>query len=141
MSDVFDIPGARVVLEAVRMLDKAGIDWDERYISYREKEWSPKGPVPVEPHFEIALDCSDTFGWGVADAQEITGETLPILEATLKDWKYGLFPLGDLYAARVRKMRPQGACYKVRYDPSTWRMFDECGPERELGPGNPKRPG
>lgn len=50
-------------------------------------------------------------------------------------------PVGDLFAARVRGMRPQGAAYKVRYDKSIWHLFNECGPERETGPGNPKEIG
>jgi len=54
---------------------------------------------------------------------------------------YRFAPVGDLFAARVRKMRPQGAAYKVRYDESIWPLFDACGPVREVGFGNPKEPG
>ena len=54
---------------------------------------------------------------------------------------YRFMPVGDLFAARVRQMRPQGAAYKVRYDESIWPLFDECGPVREVGFGNPKEPG
>lgn len=46
----------------------------------------------------------------------------------------------DLFAARVRGMRPQGAAYTF-YPPETWPLFDACGPEREIGFGNPYRPG
>ena len=37
-------------------------------------------------------------------------------------------------------MRPQGAYYPES-DPETWPLFDDCGPEREVGLGNPYRPG
>jgi hypothetical protein len=56
-------------------------------------------------------------------------------------WPHKFLPIGDLFAARVRKMRPQGAAYKVRYDESIWHLFNECGPEREVGNGNPREPG
>ncbi|UVG35196.1 hypothetical protein SEA_CECE_190 [Microbacterium phage Cece] len=48
--------------------------------------------------------------------------------------------LGDLFAARVRKLRPQGACYS-RYPEELWPLFNEAGPERETGFGNPYKPG
>lgn len=48
--------------------------------------------------------------------------------------------LGDLFAARVRNLRPQGACYS-RYPEELWPLFNEAGPERETGFGNPYKPG
>lgn len=48
--------------------------------------------------------------------------------------------LTDLYAARVRHERPQGACYAA-YPRQLWPMFDAVGPEREVGIGNPYAPG
>lgn len=48
--------------------------------------------------------------------------------------------LTDLFAARVRKLRPQGACY-TRYPKRLWHLFDEAGPVRETGIGNPCVPG
>lgn len=44
--------------------------------------------------------------------------------------------ISELFAARVRGMRPQGACYKG-YPKDLWPLFDACGPERETGMGNP----
>lgn len=44
--------------------------------------------------------------------------------------------IAELFAARVREMRPQGACYKG-YPKDLWPLFDACGPERETGMGNP----
>lgn len=46
---------------------------------------------------------------------------------------------GALYAARRRGLRPQGACYPK--DTRLWHLFDQCGPEREVGFGNPFAPG
>lgn len=82
MSDVFDLPGARIALETLRVLDKASIDFYERHISYRERDGKPR--------FSVGLDCSDTFWWGTADLEEVTEETFPVLIETLKDYKYGL---------------------------------------------------
>jgi hypothetical protein len=42
----------------------------------------------------------------------------------------------ELFCARVRKMRPQGAWYA--YCPEAeWPLFDACGPERGVDAGNP----
>lgn len=91
------------------------------------------------------VDCSDCFFWGSADAEPLTPETLPILRQALEeceamdkehtDWYCYIF-VGDLFAARIRKMRPQGASYEI-YPPGLWPLFDACGPERETGLGNP----
>lgn len=48
--------------------------------------------------------------------------------------------LEDLFCARVRGERPQGACYS-RYPQELWPLFDAVGPERETGLGNPFKPG
>lgn len=52
-----------------------------------------------------------------------------------------LYSVADLFAARARKMRPQGAAYKVRYPEPLWESFNAAGPEREVGLGNPREPG
>lgn len=49
--------------------------------------------------------------------------------------------ISDLFCARVRGERPQGAAYKVRYPEELWPLFDAAGPEREVGFGNPRKPG
>ena len=36
-------------------------------------------------------------------------------------------------------MRPQGAYYKY-IDKEVWHLFDEAGPEREVGKGNTPKP-
>ncbi|MCX4751753.1 hypothetical protein OG455_41680 [Kitasatospora sp. NBC_01287] len=85
-------------------------------------------------------NVSDVFAWGSADAEEITPERLPVLEQALTDLQEINSPeyLPELYAARIRGMRPQGAAYPD--DAPTQALLDACGPERTLGLGNPKRP-
>lgn len=82
------------------------------------------------------VDCSDVFWWGSTDAQEFDENTCADLETCFavcgNDYLVGT----SLYCARVRKMRPQGAYY--HYIPQQyWELFNACGPERELGLGNP----
>jgi hypothetical protein len=86
--------------------------------------------------------CSDVFYWGSADVEPITPETIWDLEHAFKDVKIakdGDWDISEgtyLYCARRRQMRPQGAMYKY-LDPKTHHLFDQCGPEREVGLGNP----
>ncbi|MBT0771748.1 hypothetical protein KIH74_22600 [Kineosporia sp. J2-2] len=94
-----------------------------------------------EGSLKLYFLCNDVFAWGCADAEEITEANLRLLAQARADLvasgdKYADH-LGDLYAARVRKLRPQGACYPY-YPESIWKLFDACGPEREVGMGNPK---
>lgn len=94
---------------------------------------------------KLYANVSDVFAWGGSDVEEITRETLPELEQAYADLKaVGAEEFtAELYAARLRKMRPQGAYYPTDAHES-WRriyaLFDACGPERALGPGNPKKP-
>lgn len=88
----------------------------------------------------INVNVSDVFAWGGGDAEEITPERLPVLEQAWRDcravdadeW------IVELYAARVRGMRPQGAAYPK--EPGIAALFDACGPERPIGLGNPRKP-
>lgn len=85
--------------------------------------------------------CNDFFHWGSADLELITAEKLGVLyEAKAEldaldipdiEKEYGL-----LFCAKIRGMRPQGAYYKYLNE-ATWPLFDECGPLRETGFGNP----
>jgi len=72
--------------------------------------------------------CNDVFWWGTADCEDITPDTIVMLEKALADGGilYGMM----LYCARQRKMRPQGAIYKD-IDKKYWPLFDACGPERK----------
>lgn len=88
-------------------------------------------------------NCSDTFEWGGADSEEITPQMLSVLGVAYADLKQidrGGW-LAELYAARVRGMRPQGAAYPKPTEKNAAQvaaLFDACGPEREVGLGNPK---
>lgn len=90
------------------------------------------------------VNCSDLFDWGSADCEEVTPENFPMLVQAIEDAekavKYGGIRGDDLFCARVRGCRPQGAAYTF-IRPELWPLFDACGPERETGVGNPYKPG
>jgi hypothetical protein len=98
---------------------------------------------------EVSANCSDTFIWGCADSEEITPENFDLYKRTLEECNalgWGPNPKGqecyavnasdELFAARVRGMRPQGASYEL-YPINMHKLFDACGPERKVGLGNP----
>lgn len=91
----------------------------------------------------LYANVSDVFAWGGADCEAITPDTLPALEQAYADLKAveGDDYTAELYAARQRGTRPQGAAYPSATHES-WRqisaLLDACGPERPLGLGNPK---
>jgi len=85
----------------------------------------------------LELSCSDVFFWGCSDCEDITSDTLPVLEQSVKDADCdGIL----LYCARKRKMQPQGAYYKY-IETENWHLFDACGPENKIGFGNPLKKG
>jgi hypothetical protein len=95
----------------------------------------------------VGADCSDCFFWGSADAEEITPDNLKLFIGTIKFCEdmeatnEGACPTvyaDELFAARIRKQRPQGASYEM-YPPCLWAAFDACGPVRETGLGNPHK--
>jgi len=90
-----------------------------------------------------AVNISDVFWWGGADGEDVTPETLPVLEQAYADLRaidpYDDMYTAELYAARVRGMRPQGAAYP-KERAATQALFDACGPERPTGLGNPHKP-
>ncbi|GAA2108015.1 hypothetical protein [Streptomyces synnematoformans] len=95
----------------------------------------------------LFANVSDIFFWGAADLEEITPARLPDLERAYADCKAagGAEYMPELYAARIRGERPQGAAYPGRrpVGPEQHRdliaLFDACGPERPTGLGNPHR--
>lgn len=108
-----------------------------RYDMTDDLLWSIK-----DDEIQVAAICSDAFWWATADAEKITLETLPELEQAFVDTEAactaGEVYAGMLYAARRRKMRPQGAAYPEERE--LWPLFDACGPERPIdkgGFGNP----
>jgi len=83
------------------------------------------------------IDCSDLFFWGMAEGEDIE---LEAFNQAVDDCN-GNLPVGSLlYCARQREMRPQGAYYSY-FPEELWELFDACGPEREVGFGNPYAPG
>lgn len=89
----------------------------------------------------VFAKCSDFFHWGSADLEEIQPSDLELLEQAVKDtvaadntnvW------VGELFCARKRKMRPQGACYK-HLPEALWPLFDAAGPVRETDLRNPHK--
>lgn len=82
----------------------------------------------------FSIRCNDFFYWACSDLEEIeTGEDLDLLEKSCEDAPgFG----AELYCARRRKQRPQGAYYKY-LEERHHALFDACGPHREDGPGNP----
>lgn len=102
------------------------------------------GAAQDDKELHFFIQCNDFFVWGCADAVEVTPENIDVLAQSLEDvrelderkWP-DLHTGGLLFCARDQKMRPQGAFYPHLPVP-TWHLFDACGPEREVGPGNPK---
>lgn len=83
--------------------------------------------------------CSDLFFWGAADAVSV----VPSQRGALTDCILLCDALEagcELFCCRTRKMRPQGAAYSF-IEKQLWPLFDECGPERKTGIGNPYEPG
>jgi len=83
---------------------------------------------------EFFVNCSDLFAWGCADLEPIENDSdIDLLAECLQECPSdGL----ELFCARKRKMRPQGAMYKY-FDEIVWPLFDSCGPYREACLGNP----
>jgi len=87
--------------------------------------------------------ANDLFEWGCGDCEDITEDNFSVFKQAVKDCEEISWALGgygcELFACRVRKMRPQGAAYPKEQE--LWSLFDACGPKRELGAGNPCEPG
>jgi hypothetical protein len=84
-------------------------------------------------NFNFYIDCSDLFFWGASDLEPLIPENfatfIECMEIAGSDG-----PL--LFCAKVRECRPQKAFYQY-FSEENKVLFDACGPERELGPGNP----
>lgn len=94
---------------------------------------------------KLYASISDVFAWGGSDCEGITPNSLAVLEQAYIDLKAVQAEefTAELYTARMRGMRPQGAWYPTGAHES-WRqiydLFNACGPERPIGLGNPKKP-
>lgn len=109
--------------------------------------WQTEGDAAPLTFF---LNCNDLFAWGSADAEDITPDNIERLEKAIEECEAidsddGAMIGCDLFVCRERGMRPQGACYPqgggYPEDRRFWPLFDACGPEREVGIGNPYAPG
>jgi len=90
------------------------------------------------------INCNDLFWWASGDCERITEENLSVLEQTIKDCEAidnvtGAILACELFCARIRHMRPQGAAYPDNKE--LWPLYDACGPERKLDAANPCKPG
>jgi hypothetical protein len=120
-------PTPSFVVEVLGLFDKADC--------HSELFWRVEGD-----DVQMYANVSDVFAWGTADLEDITPGRLPILQRAYDDLIAidSAAELAVLYAARVRKQRPQGAAYPDH--PTVRALLDECGPERPLGLGNPRAP-
>ncbi len=91
---------------------------------YEDLLWLPVTPTTMS----FAVNVSDWFDWGGADAENITPQTLPVLEQAYTDLKAAgaLLYLAPLYAARIRRRRPLPATAQAPYPPVVQEMFDAC---------------
>lgn len=97
-----------------------------KYEAHEELIW--------DEDLKFAVLCSDAFYWGAEDVEDVTVETLPMLEQAFKDG--GIEEGILLYCARQRQMRPQGAMYKYIKKPELFNVF----PIREISMMNPREP-
>lgn len=110
--------------------------------AHSELYWRVGQDMPDE--IKLFAACNDMFWWATADAEWINAENVAVLEQALVELQQledgpDLFgkakrdlPLGylsTLFAARVRKMRPQRPAYRDM-SPEIAALFDACGPER-----------
>jgi hypothetical protein len=103
--------------------------------------WKTNGEAAPLTFF---LNCNDLIAWGAADCEDITPDNIERFEKAIGECEAidsddGAIIGCDLFVCRERKMRPQGAVYPE--DRRFWPLFDACGPEREVGLGNPFAPG
>lgn len=87
----------------------------------------------LHPYFTV----NDAFWWATSDAEEIVPEHMDILQQASADllaldtesFDAPLSLIAELYAARVRGMRPQRPWLELR-TPVIRELFETCGPER-----------
>jgi len=104
------------------------ISMEEAY----DYDFDPPKPLGEFPH----INCSDVFFWGCADSEVILEEDIKDFDKALKDCDDNNDAGQLLYCARKMKERPQGAYYSLIPE-KYWSLFNEAGPEKEVGFGNP----
>lgn len=89
--------------------------------------------------------CNDFFSWGSADLEPINDTNVATLREAIRDTRLATYDAPPnrnriegwlLFCARSRHERPQGAYYPSLH-PETWPLFDDAGPSRAVGFGNP----
>lgn len=97
-----------------------------KYDTHDDLFWNCSGKYAPITFF---INCSDVFWWATADLVEVDAARLPVLKQSYEDAGdiYG----GDLFAARIRGMRPQTPYLKRIPDEKIKAMFVACGPERD----------
>jgi hypothetical protein len=82
----------------------------------------------------FSANCSDTFGWALADAENIEVDDLELLERTLDDLQaadhYGDCWISELFATRKRGERPMNRYMETITAPALRALFEQAGPER-----------
>lgn len=111
----------------------------QRMDAFGELFWRTDGDFAPITFFAIQ---NDIFAWATADLEEITPENIAELERAVAEIEAidpdELHWAPQLFSARIRKMRPQGAAYPA--NPKLAKLFDVCGPERGLSFDNPHKP-
>ena len=100
------------------------------------------GEITWDTALSFYVICNDVFAWGCADAEDIESQEdvdlihQSIVDCQAADMTKDVYAL-ELFCARKRKMRPQGAMYEST-PKALWHLFDACGEEREITSGNPR---
>lgn len=104
--------------------------------SHDSLTWNTHGQYAPVTFF---INCSDTFYYASADAEEVTIANIHVLEQSVNDCVkhsiYAGFYAPMLFCARVRNMRPIRRMYPnttfLEHDMApVIKMLDEAGPER-----------
>lgn len=122
-----------------RILETTGFE-------YTDTIWWRKADPAQGEHLQVFVGCNDVFAWAYADVEEITSENVDAFVKTFSECeekfgKYNAIHAGDLFVARQRGLRPQGAYLNlIGKGPNgeEWvALFLQAGPAREVGMGNP----
>lgn len=82
--------------------------------------------------------CNDLFAWGSADEEVIEPDDIPALRQAHDDAE-GDFYWPELWVARKRHMRPQGAVLnEIKGHRKVIELFLDAGPERPAALMNPE---
>jgi len=102
-------------------------EFDQQLEPYKDLLYIEEGEIPF-------VLCNDFFFWGCADGEDVTPENFALFKECIELAGRCDGPL--LFCAKIKQERPQGIAYGM-LNPEYWPLFDACGPEREVGFGNP----